>query len=252
MKVLLVTGSSRGIGAEICRQAAADGWKVCINYAHSEDEADRVVAEIRQRGGIAIALQANVANEDEVIRMFERIDLELGPLTGLVNNAAINGGGTRVDEMDAAVSRRVFDINVLGAFTCAKHAIRRMAKRHGGGGGSIVNVSSAASRHGGPFSYIDYAASKAAIDTFTVGLAKEQADQGIRVNCLRPGVTMTEISTEYAKEHPEWLDWVLPQVPLGRPAEVAEIANGAMFLLSDKSSYATGAILDICGGWVSP
>lgn len=252
MKVLLVTGSSRGIGAEICRQAAAEGWKVCINYAHSEDEADRVVAEIRQRGGIAIALQANVANEDEVIRMFERIDLELGPITGLVNNAGINGGGTRVDEMDVSVSRRVFDINVLGAFTCTKHAIRRMAKRHGGSGGSIVNVSSAASRHGGPFSYIDYAASKAAIDTFTVGLAKEQADQGIRVNCLRPGVTMTEISTKYAKEHPEWLDWVLPQVPLGRPAEVAEIANGAIFLLSDKSSYATGAILDICGGWVSP
>ena len=252
MKVLLVTGSSRGIGAEICRQAAADGWKVCINYTSSEDEADRVVAEIRKRGGIAIALQANVANEDEVITMFERIDLELGPLTGLVNNAGINGGGSRVDEMDAAVSKRVFEVNILGAFICAKHAIKRMAKRHGGNGGAIVNVSSAASRHGGPFTYIDYAASKAAIDTFTIGLAKEQADQGIRVNCLRPGVTMTQISVDYTKQHPEWLDWVLPQVPLGRPAEVAEIANGAMFLLSDKSSYATGAILDICGGWVSP
>jgi NAD(P)-dependent dehydrogenase (short-subunit alcohol dehydrogenase family) len=252
MKVLLVTGSSRGIGAEICRQAATDGWKVCINYTSSEDEADRVVAEIREHGGIAIALQANVANEDEVITMFERIDLELGPLTGLVNNAGINGGGSRVDEMDAAVSRRVFEVNILGAFICAKHAIKRMARRHGGNGGAIVNVSSAASRHGGPFTYIDYAASKAAIDTFTIGLAKEQADQGIRVNCLRPGVTMTEISVAYAKQHPEWLDWVLPQVPLGRPAEVAEIANGAMFLLSDKSCYATGAILDVCGGWVSP
>jgi len=252
MKLLLVTGSSRGIGAEICRQAAAEGWKVCINYANSEDEADRVVAEIRQQGGIAIALQANVANEDEVITLFERIDLELGPLTGLVNNAGVNGGGTRVDEMDAAISRNVFDVNILGAFICAKHAIRRMAKRHGGNGGAIVNVSSAASRHGGPFTYIDYAASKAALDTFTVGLAKEQAEQGIRVNCLRPGVTLTEISVDYAKQHPEWLEWVLPQVPLGRPAEVAEIANGAMFLLSDKSSYATGAILDVCGGWVSP
>lgn len=252
MKVLLVTGSSRGIGAEICRQAAADGWKVCINYTSSEDEADRVVAEIREHGGIAIALQANVADEDEVITMFERIDLELGPLTGLVNNAGINGGGTRVDEMDASVSKRVFEVNILGAFICAKHAIKRMAKRHGGNGGVIVNVSSAASRHGGPFTYIDYAASKAAIDTFTIGLAKEQADQGIRVNCLRPGVTMTQISVDYTKQHPEWLDWVLPQVPLGRPAEVAEIANGAMFLLSDKSSYATGAILDVCGGWVSP
>ena len=252
MKVLLVTGSSRGIGAEICRQAAAEGWKVCINYAHSEDEADQVVAQIRDAGGIAIALQANVANEDEVVTMFERIDLELGPVTGLINNAGVNGGGTRVDEMDAAVSRQVFEVNVLGAFICAKHSIKRMAKRHGGNGGAIVNVSSAASKHGGPFTYVDYAASKAAIDTFTIGLAREQAEQGIRVNCLRPGVTMTEISTDYAREHPEWLDWVLPQVPLGRPAEVAEIANGAMFLLSDKSSYATGAILDISGGWVSP
>ena len=252
MKVLLVTGSSRGIGAEICRQAAADGWKVCINYASSEDEADAVVAEIRQKGGIAIALQADVANEAEVISMFERIDLELGPITGLVNNAGVNGGGTRVDEIDVEVSRRVFEANVLGAFICAKHAIKRMARRHGGNGGVIVNVSSAASKHGGPFTYVDYAASKAAIDTFTIGLAREQADQGIRVNCLRPGVTMTEISVDYAREHPEWLDWVLPQVPLGRPAEVAEIANGAMFLLSDKSSYATGAILDISGGWVSP
>ena len=252
MKVLLVTGSSRGIGAEICRQAAADGWKVCINYANSADEADQVVEQIRTAGGIAIALGANVANETEVTTMFERIDLELGPLTGLVNNAGINGGGTRVDEMDATVSRQVFDVNVMGAFICAKHAIKRMAKRHGGNGGTIVNVSSAASKHGGPFTYVDYAASKAALETLTIGLAKEQADQGIRVNCLRPGVTMTEISVDYARQHPEWLDWVLPQVPLGRPAEVVEIANGAMFLLSDKSSYSTGAILDVCGGWVSP
>lgn len=252
MKVLLVTGSSRGIGAQICRQAAADGWKVCINYASSEDEADSVVADIRQQGGIAIALQANVANEDEVITLFERIDLELGPLTGLVNNAGANGAGTRVDEMDIALARNVFDVNVIGAIICAKHAIKRMARRHGGNGGAIVNVSSAASKHGGPFTYTDYAATKAALDTFTIGLAKEQADQGIRVNCLRPGVTMTEISTDYARQHPEWLEWVLPQVPLGRAAEVSEIANAAMFLLSDKSSYATGSILDVSGGWVSP
>jgi len=252
MNVLVVTGSSRGIGAQICRQAAADGWKVCINYSSSADEADRLLHEIRKPGGIAIALQANVANEDEVITLFERVDLELGPVTGLVNNAGINGGGTRVDEIDVSVSRNLFDVNVLGAFICAKHAVKRMARRHGGNGGAIVNVSSAAAKHGGAFTYVDYAASKAAIDTFTIGLAREQADQGIRVNCLRPGVTMTEISVDYARQHPEWLDWVLPQVPLGRPAEVTEIANGAMFLLSDKSSYTTGAILDVCGGWVSP
>ena len=252
MKVLLVTGSSRGIGAEICRQAAAEGWKVCLNYASSADEADQVVAQIRAKGGTAIALQANVANEDEVITLFERIDLELGPITGLVNNAGINGAGTRVDEMNITLSKQMFEVNTLGAFICAKHAIKRMAKRYGGNGGAIVNISSAASKHGGPFTYVDYAASKAAIDTFTIGLSKEQADQGIRVNCLRPGITMTEISVDYAKQHPEWLDWVLLQVPLGRPAEVSEVANSAMFLLSDKSSYTTGAILDVCGGWVSP
>jgi len=252
MKVLLVTGSSRGIGAEICRQAAAEGWKVCLNYASSADEADQVVAQIRAKGGIAIAVQANVANEEEVITLFERIDLELGPITGLVNNAGINGAGTRVDEMNITLSKQMFEVNTLGAFICAKHAIKRMAKRYGGNGGAIVNISSAASKHGGPFTYVDYAASKAAIDTFTIGLSKEQADQGIRVNCLRPGITMTEISVDYAKQHPEWLDWVLLQVPLGRPAEVSEVANSAMFLLSDKSSYTTGAILDVCGGWVSP
>lgn len=252
MKVLLVTGSSRGIGAEICRQAAAEGWKVCLNYASSADEADQVVAQIRAKGGIAIAVQANVANEEEVITLFERIDLELGPITGLVNNAGINGAGTRVDEMNISLSKQMFEVNTLGAFICAKHAIKRMAKRYGGNGGAIVNISSAASKHGGPFTYVDYAASKAAIDTFTIGLSKEQADQGIRVNCLRPGITMTEISVDYAKQHPEWLDWVLLQVPLGRPAEVSEVANSAMFLLSDKSSYTTGAILDVCGGWVSP
>lgn len=252
MKVLLVTGSSRGIGAEICRQAASGGWKVCINYAHSEDEADRLVAEIRAADGIAIAVQADVSDEDAVVHLFERIDLELGPITGLVNNAGANGGGTRVDEQDLRAARRVFEVNTLGAFCCAKHAIRRMARRHGGNGGSIVNISSAAAKHGGPHTYIDYAASKAALDTFTIGLAREQADQGIRVNCLRPGITLTEISKTYAAEHPEYLDWVLEQVPLGRPAEVGEIANAAMFLLSEQSSYATGAILDVSGGWVSP
>ncbi len=252
MKVLLVTGSSRGIGAEICRQAAADGWKVCINYAQSEDEADRVVADIREQGGIAIAVQADVADEEQVIKLYERIDLELGPVTGLVNTAGANGCGSRVDEMDVALTRRMLDVNITGSLICAKHAIKRMAKRNGGNGGVIVNVSSAASKHGGPFTYVDYAASKAAIDTFTIGLARETADQGIRVNCLRPGITMTEISVDYAKEHPEWLDWVMQQVPLGRAAEVSEIANGAMYLLSEKSSYSTGAVLDVCGGWVSP
>ena len=252
MSVLLVTGSSRGIGAEIARAAAREGWQVCINYARSEDEANGVVEQITSEGGRATAVRADVGNDAEVAAMFEQIDRDLGPVTGLVNNAGINGGSCRVDELDADVSLNLFRINILGCFLCAKHAIRRMAKRHGGTGGSIVNVSSAASKHGGPFTYIDYAASKGAVDTFTVGLAKEQADQGIRVNTLRPGATMTELSVEWANENPEWLKWVMDQVPLGRPAEVPEIANVALFLLSDKSSYITGAAIDACGGWVSP
>jgi len=252
MKVLLVTGSSRGIGAEICRQAASEDWAVCVNYASSAEEAEAVVEQIRQSGGKAIAVKADVANESDVASMFDQIDLQLGTITGLVNCAGINGCNSRVDEMELALSKRLFEVNTLGAFTCAKHAILRMAKRHGGNGGAIVNISSAASKHGGPFTYIDYAASKAAIDTFTIGLAKEQADQGIRINCLRPGITLTEISVDFAKDNPEWLDWVMQQVPLNRPAEVGEIAKGALFLLSEDSSYSTGAILDMSGGWVSP
>ncbi len=251
-KILVVTGASRGIGAEIARMAAKDGWAVCVNYASSRDEALAVVDQIKSAGGTAIASQANVSIESEVANMFLEVDAQLGPVTGLVNNAGINGSGCRVDEIDPEISMNLFKVNILGAFICAKHAIKRMAKRHGGTGGVIVNVSSAASKHGGPFTYVDYAASKAAIDTFTVGLSKEQANQGIRVNTLRPGATMTELSVDWAKENPEWLPWVIDQVPLSRPAEVSEIANAGMFLLSEKSSYVTGATIDACGGWVNP
>ncbi len=252
MSVLLVTGASRGIGAEISRQAALTGWKVAINYSSSKDEAESVVEQIRSNGGIASAFKADISVEEQVLNMFEKIDTHLGPVTGLVNNAGINGSSVRVDELEVATTVRLFEVNILGYMICAKWAIRRMAKRYGGSGGSIVNISSAASKHGGPGSYIDYAASKGAIDTFTIGLAKEQADQGIRVNCLRPGITMTELSIEFAKENPEWEQWVLAQVPLRRAAAMEEIASTALFLLSDKSSYVTGAILDASGGWVSP
>ena len=252
MGVLLVTGGSRGIGAEICRAAALQGWSVCVNYATSKSDAAMVVEHIGNNGGRAISVQADIAEESQVDKMFQCIDAQLGPVTALVNNAGVNGGGTRVDELDSTTASRVFQVNILGSFLCAKYAIRRMARRYGGRGGVIVNVSSAASKHGGPFTYVDYAASKGAIDTFTIGLAKEQADQGIRVNCLRPGATMTELSVQWAQDNPEWLAWVMQQVPLSRPAEVSEIANAAMFLLSEQSSYVTGAILDACGGWVSP
>ena len=252
MNVLLVTGASRGIGAEISRQAASEGWKVAVNYASSRIQADSVVDEIRSNGGDARSFQADISNENQVMAMFNKIDAVLGPVTGLVNNAGINGNSVRVDDLDAKVTSRLFEVNILGYFICAKWAIRRMAKRHYGNGGSIVNISSAAAKHGGPGSYIDYATSKGAIDTFTVGLAKEQADQGIRVNCLRPGITMTELSLEFAKENPEWEQWALDQIPLKRTATMKEIADAALFLLSDKSSYVTGAILDASGGWVSP
>jgi NAD(P)-dependent dehydrogenase (short-subunit alcohol dehydrogenase family) len=251
MKVLLVTGSSRGIGAEIARLAADQDFAVAVNYARSEAEANKVVAQIEAKGGRALSVQADIAVEPEVEEMFQQIDQALGPVNALVNNAAVNGSGTRVDELNVEGAQRLFEVNILGSFLCAKHAIRRMAKRYGGDGGVIVNVSSAASKHGGPFTYVDYAASKGALDTFTVGLAKEQADQGIRVNTIRPGATMTELSSDWAKINPDWLEWVMQQVPLGRPAEVSEIANAVLFLLSDKASYITGTTLDANGGWVN-
>ncbi len=252
MFVLLVTGGSRGIGAEICRVAATRGWAVAVNYANSQDEADNVVSAIREAGGTAIAVQADVSAADDVASMFERIDEELGPVTALINNAGIMGSTGPVDELDVALTSRILEVNVLGPFLCASAAIRRMAMRHGGSGGAIVNISSAAAKHGGPGSYVDYAATKGAVDVFTVGLAREQAAQGIRVNCVRPGATMTEMNYDWMKDHPEWLDWVMAQVPLKRPGEVREIADAAMWLISDESSYVTGAILDVSGGWVSP
>jgi NAD(P)-dependent dehydrogenase (short-subunit alcohol dehydrogenase family) len=252
MSVLLVTGGSRGIGAEICRVAASKGWAVAVNYARSRDEADAVVADITKAGGKAIAVQADVSSSDDVESMFTVVDEQLGPISALINNAGIMGSTGPVDEMDVGLTSRIFEVNIMGPFLCASAAIRRMSKKHGGDGGVIVNISSAAAKHGGAGSYVDYAATKGAVDVFTVGLAREQAVQGIRVNCVRPGATMTEMNYDWMKEHPEWLDWVMAQVPLKRPGEVREIADAALWLISDESSYVTGAILDVCGGWVSP
>ncbi len=252
MGVLVVTGSSRGIGAQICRLGAQRGWVVCVNYATSPDEAQGVVAEIEGAGGQAIAVRADVSVPQDVETLFERVEVELGPVTGLVNNAGVMGSGGPVDELDAERTRRMFEVNTLGPFLCCQAAVKRMAKRHGGPGGAIVNISSAAAKHGGPGSYVDYAASKAAVDTLTVGLAREQAAENIRVNCVRPGATMTELNQRWMKDHPDWLDSVLKRVPLGRAAEVAEIASAALWLLSDEATYVTGAILDVSGGWVSP
>ena len=252
MSALVVTGGSRGIGAAICRLGAGRGWAVCVNYASSAGEAAGVVADIEGAGGRAIAVQADVSKPREVEAMFQQVDEALGPVTGLVNNAGIMGSGGPVEDLDAEKTRAMFEVNILGPFLCSQAAIKRMAKPLGGTGGAIVNISSAAAKHGGPGSYVDYAASKAAVDTFTYGLACEQAAAGIRVNCLRPGATMTEMNVRWMEEHPDWLDQVLAKVPLKRAAEVDEIARAALWLLSDEASYVTGAILDASGGWVAP
>ena len=252
MGALVVTGGSRGIGAAICRLGAGRGWAVCVNYASSAEEAAGVVADIEGAGGRAIAVQADVSKPQEVEAMFRQVDEVLGPVTGLVNNAGIMGSGGPVQDLDAEKTRAMFEVNTLGPFLCSQAAIKRMAKPLGGAGGAIVNISSAAAKHGGPGSYVDYAASKAAVDALTYGLACEQAAAGIRVNCLRPGATMTEMNVRWMEEHPDWLDRVLAKIPMKRAAEVDEIAKAALWLLSDEASYVTGAILDASGGWVTP
>ena len=252
MSALVVTGGSRGIGAAICRLAARRGWAVCVNYGRSAKDAASVVDDIEAAGGRALAVHADVSDPLQVEVMFRRVEEVLGPVTGLVNNAGINGSGGPVQDLDVEKTRTMFEVNVLGPFLCSRAAIKRMAKSRGGSGGAIVNISSAAAKHGGSGSYVDYAASKAAIDTFTYGLAREQADAGIRVNCVRPGATMTEMNRRWMEQHPEWLDQVLAKVPLSRAAEVDEVAQSVLWLLSEEASYVTGAILDVSGGWVMP
>jgi NAD(P)-dependent dehydrogenase (short-subunit alcohol dehydrogenase family) len=251
MKIVVITGVSTGIGYSSAKILCGSGYRV-FGSVRKQEDAEKVTSEF---GANFTPLIFDVTDSKGIQENAEIVKSELLPgeaLAGLVNNAGVNGSGTRVEDLDVDASRRVFEVNVLGTFLCAKYAVKRMAKRHGGSGGVIVNVSSAASKHGGPGTYTDYAASKGAIDTFTVGLAKEQAEEGIRVNCLRPGATMTELSVDWAQQNPQWLDWVIEQIPMRRPAQVEEIARAAIFLLSDDSSYVTGATLDVCGGWVSP
>src|SRR5476651_1239609 len=192
-KVVIITGGSRGIGAETALLAAREGYRICINYQSDEEAAHRVLEQVRALGAQAIAVRADVSIEDEVIRLFNRVDAELGPVTALVNNAGTVGHKSRVDEMSEFRILQTLKVNVLGPILCAKHAVRRMSPRHGGQGGNIVNVSSAAARLGSPNEYVDYAASKGAVDTFTLGLSKEVATEGIRVNAVRPGIIYTDI-----------------------------------------------------------
>ena len=244
-KVLLITGASRGIGAATAKLAAQQGWMVAVNYTANSLAADEVVRIIRVSGGHAIAIRADVADEAQVMAMFQHIDAKLGPLTGLVNNAGVVDASRPVAEQSVARWRRMFDINVIGSMLCAREAVRRMSTLYGGVGGSIVNVSSAAARLGSPNEYVDYAASKAAIDTFTIGLAKETAGGGIRVNAVRPGLIDTEIHASGGK--PNRLDDLKHQIPMKRGGTAEEVAQTIVWLLSDAASYTTMSLIDVSG-----
>jgi NAD(P)-dependent dehydrogenase (short-subunit alcohol dehydrogenase family) len=245
-KVLLVTGGSRGIGAATALLAAQKGWAVAVNYTANSLAADQVVRDIRAAGGTAMAVQADVSNEAQVLAMFDKVTAKLGQLTGLVNNAGIVDMTARLDEMSVARWRRMFDINVIGSLLCAREAVRRISTKHGGSGGSIVNMSSAASRLGSPGQYMDYAASKGAIDTFTIGLAKEVAAEGIRVNAVRPGLIETELHASGGL--PDRVRDLAHQVPIQRGGTALEVAQAIVWLLSDEASYTTMSFLDVSGG----
>jgi NAD(P)-dependent dehydrogenase (short-subunit alcohol dehydrogenase family) len=243
--VLLVTGGGRGIGAAVARLAAAQGWHVCLTYRDDAVSATIVVADIEAAGGSATALQADVASEEDVVRAFAAAD-EIGPLTAFVANAGIVAPKARVDELTAERVERMLAVNVLGAIVCCREAVRRMSTRHGGAGGSIVLVSSVASRLGSPSEYVDYAASKGAVDTLGVGLAREVASEGIRVNVVRPGIVDTEIHARAGQ--PDRVERLAPSFPVGRAGRPEEVAAAVMWLIGDDSSYCTGSVLDVAGG----
>ena len=244
-KVVLVTGGSRGIGAASARLAARGGWAVAVNYTANSLAADEVVRAIRADGGTAMTVQADVADEAQVLRMFQHIDARLGRLTGLVNNAGVVDRAQPLAGQSLARWRRMFDINVIGSLLCAREAVRRMGTDHGGAGGSIVNLSSAAARLGSPHEYVDYAAAKGAIDAFTIGLAKEVAGQGIRVNAVRPGLIDTEIHASGGR--PDRVEQLKGGVPMQRGGTAEEVASVIVWLLSDAASYTTMSLIDVSG-----
>lgn len=245
-KIVLITGGSRGIGAATALLAARAGYAVAVNYSSNSLAADEVVRQIRQGGGTAITVQADVAEEGQVLAMFEKVDAKLGRLTALVNNAGVVDQTARVDGMSVARLKRMFDINVIGTMVCAREAVKRMSTRYQGEGGAIVNVSSVAARLGAPGQYVDYAAAKGAVDVFTIGLAKEVAAEGIRVNAVRPGIINTDIHASGGL--PDRARDLAPQVPMQRAGSADEVAQSIVWLLGNASSYTTGALLDIGGG----
>ena len=245
-KILLITGGSRGIGAATARLAAARGYDVCVNYRRNRDAADRVVKEIEAAGARALAVAADVSREDDVRRLFDACDTSLGRLDALVNNAGILETQMRLDAMDATRISRVLATNVVGPFICAREAVKRMSRKYGGQGGAIVNVSSGAARLGSPGEYIDYAASKGALNSMTIGLSREVAEEGIRVNAVLAGHIYTELHASGGE--PDRIERVKDQVPMKRGGTAAEVAHAILWLLSDEASYVTGSLLDVAGG----
>jgi NAD(P)-dependent dehydrogenase (short-subunit alcohol dehydrogenase family) len=245
-KVVLITGGSRGIGAATALLAAAQGYAVAVNYAVNSLAADEVVRLIRAGGGQAITVQADVAKEAQVMAMFEKVDAKLGRLHALVNNAGVVDQTTRVDAITIERLQRMFEINVFGSFLCAREAVKRMSTRYGGAGGTVVNVSSAAAKLGAPGQYVDYAAAKGAIDSFTIGLSREVAGEGIRVNAVRPGLISTDIHASGGL--PNRAKDLAFQAPMQRPGAAEEVAESIVWLMGEKSSYVTGTLLDVSGG----
>jgi len=245
-RTVLVTGGGRGIGAATSWLCAQRGWAVAVNYATAADAAESMVARIRAAGGTALALKADVADETQVLTMFEAMDRAMPPLHGLVNNAGVVDLPGRVETISVPRLQRMFAINVFGSFVCAREAVKRMSTSHGGSGGAIVNLSSAAARIGAPGQYVDYAAAKGAIDAFTLGLAKEVANEGIRVNAVRPGIIDTEIHASGGI--PDRVQQMTPLVPMQRAGSADEVAEAIVWLLSGASSYTTAAIIDVTGG----
>ncbi len=245
-RTVLVTGGGRGIGAACSLLCATQGWAVAVNYARDAAAAERVVDQIRAGGGTALAVQADVADEAQVLAMFAIVDRELPRLGGLINNAGVVDVAARLDAMSTQRWQRMFAINVFGSFLCAREAVKRLSTAHGGRGGAIVNLSSAAARLGSPAMYVDYAASKGAIDAFTLGLGREVAAEGIRVNAVRPGIISTEIHASGGQA--DRVREIVPQLPMLRAGGAEEVAQAIVWLLSDAASYTTGAVLDVTGG----